>query len=366
MVVGVAAAGVLATGCLSWEEPVAVPVAGFPTSASEAGRLDLDAMVAGDFDGDGRDDLIVHASVGTGNNRKVVLLWSEADGTFTQQDLPSGRWPEAVGDFDGDGSDDVVFGGPGRMTASTPRNLYLGGPAGDGRARGFVEGEKVQLPGALGTLTGDCDGDGNLDLLVCTPFMTYYFRCEPHLNDGSASFTADPDLAVMVAPGTALGGYVDQVRRGGRDRLFDNMTPSTRAWPGLPSAPVAVGDIDGDGDDDAAVIVGGFLVFYRWNGTAAVPFPAYQELPVSGDAFVELLDLDGDDVLDLAFADATGGQYYGGTDDGGFPYAASTDSPAGRVRFADVDGDGFPDAINVTADGGSIVVHRNGAGPDQG
>ena len=357
---GVVAAAVLATGCLRWEAPVAVPVA-------VDGDLDVGRLLAGDFDGDGRDDLIGSAydAGASGNGLSAFILWSEPDGSFTQQDLTLRTWPETVGDFDGDGTDDVVLAGPGSPSLTTPRALYFGGAAGDGRARGLVETDKLVLPNAAGTLAGDYDGDGTVDLAVCTTFMTYYIQCEPRLNDGSATFAPAPQLAAFVGPLNAGGGSFSQMQRDGRDLLFGTAPhpfggPSRPApWPGLPSSPGAVGDLDGDGDDDAVVIVAGELVSYRWNGTSAGPFPAGPELTGNGVPFVELLDLNDDGVVDLALSDADGGRYHGGVGDGTFPNPAVGDSPDGPAVFADVTGDGLVEVITVSADGGSIEVHRN-------
>jgi len=77
------------------------------TTTSIFGNLPTTAEIAaGDFDGDGDDDLVWHEGIQAG-------LWQIADGTFEQAvDLPDGglEWHiQGTGDFDGDGDDDILW-----------------------------------------------------------------------------------------------------------------------------------------------------------------------------------------------------------------------------------------------------------------
>lgn len=352
------ALALIATGCIEWAAPTTNPLT-LPTGA----KIYSSNLLPGDIDGDGFDDLVGYAVAGS--DRTSFVLWSNGDGTFVQEDLPAERWPLAVADFDGDGIDDVVLGGPGNpyATSSLPAVLHFGGPADDTRPRGLSSDDTVVLPDALRYSTGDFNGDGQVDLVRMEIQFGYYEIYTPQLNDGSASFTAAPELGVASGPINAGGGGYLKLQRDGIDVLFGNGLVSTdpEPWDGVAGAAVAIGDLDGDGSDDWAAVEDDKLVFYRWNGTTNVPFPPYQNPPITGSlAFIELRDLDGDEIVDLAFADDAGPQFHSGTNDGGFPYPASGDfAPSSRIVFADVDGDGLVDAVTVTADRKGIVVHGN-------
>jgi hypothetical protein len=347
-IAGVAAAAALATtGCIRWDAPATSALTPSVTG------FHVDQVLVGDFDGDGLQDLVSSSGWG-GSAPAPFVLWSNGDGTFERQDLglPAGR-PDAVGDFDGDGADDVVFGMDASAT-NVPKSLYFGGPASEGRPRGFAVDDLLALEPARSYDSGDFDGDGVVDLLRVENQYVYYEFAVAWLNDGAANFTPS-----SYSGFSAYGSHT-QLRRDGRDVVIGNMAPDyspVNPYPGVVGRVVAHGDIDADGSDDLAVTSGGQLVFYRWNGTSFVLFPAYQELPVTGSARVQLLDLDGDDVVDVSIRDDSGVRQLSGTADGGFPYEAGGDLPAGPSIFADVDGDGLVDAVEVTSS--SITVHRN-------
>ncbi len=134
-------------------------------------------VVAADFDGDGRDDLVTKAK------------YDEEDARFEDDDMPdvddaafyrampqglkevgsvpgitsdheSGMVPVVAGDFDGDGRDDIL----GRTQVDEAVAVY-GSANGPGRGRSATSLGKVRLFDAV---VGDVDGDGRDDVATQT------------------------------------------------------------------------------------------------------------------------------------------------------------------------------------------------------
>ncbi len=119
-----------------------------------------DEIAPGDFDGDGRLDLVVASF----NDDAGTVLLGHGDGSFTVgQPFTSGGAPDgiAAGDLDCDGKLDVVVANSGVDFVSVFRGH------GDGTFAPALSVPAGMGPGA--TLLGDFDGDGRVDLL-CVNF----------------------------------------------------------------------------------------------------------------------------------------------------------------------------------------------------
>ncbi len=121
--------------------------AGVPVSVSGSYQ-----PVLGDFNGDGRTDVFWYAP-----GSAADWLWlGRAGGAFTTRAASvGGTYQPLVGDFNGDGRDDVLWYGPG--SASDWISF--------GHADGGFAGHPVSVGGTYQPLVGDYNGDGRSDVL---------------------------------------------------------------------------------------------------------------------------------------------------------------------------------------------------------
>ncbi|MCB9699021.1 MAG: FG-GAP repeat protein, partial [Alphaproteobacteria bacterium] len=277
---------------------------------------------AGDVNGDGYDDVLVH-SIPNGNSAGTLsLYYGSAQGlgtvaAWTAVGTSNGEWfgevMDAAGDLDGDGFGDFVVGtasGNGSLGAA---HVYFGSAAGPSVAT-TLSGDQLGAGfGASVAGIGDVDGDGFDDLAIGAPDQ-----------DGGRG-------ALVVHRGTAAGV---------------SATPAWRLSPDgqtFAERVAGVGDVDGDGFDDlvvtgaagqnAEVHLGSAL------GPLSLPVVIVQSdqnrsnLQVAGGG-----DANGDGVDDVLVA----APRYDGTEvDGGRVLLY-----AGRFLL-DGDGDGVPDVNDV-------------------
>ena len=184
------------------------PAAGSPVAVGDGPR----SVVVGDFNGDGKPDLV--ASNHSGNDVSVLLgTGSGAFAPAAGSPVPVGTNPGllARGDFNGDGHQDLAVPNGGGNSVTVLLGTGSGGfaPA-PGSPVGVGSG-----PGSVAV--GEFDGDGNLDLAV---------------TDGGSN-------VVSVLLGTGDGGFAPAAG-----------SPVTA---GAAPYVVAVGEFDGDGLPDLAV-----------------------------------------------------------------------------------------------------------------
>ncbi|MBX3272905.1 MAG: FG-GAP repeat protein [Sandaracinaceae bacterium] len=222
-------------------------------AGSAAETLGAAVAVVGDLDGDGFLDVALgapqHAERATGAGRVVVLFGSagglERPTALSYESAPSAAFGAALagGDLDGDGYADLVVGEPGRsLGASAPEGgrvlVFRGGPRGLAAVPEVIEPSSPQpvlrFGQALAVLP-DLDGDGIADLAVGAPGW-----------DPAAS----PDRRVGRV-------FVYSGRRGGLAGVVPQELASPIS--GSPAsgerfgAALATGDLNGDGRSDLVV-----------------------------------------------------------------------------------------------------------------
>lgn len=277
------------------------------TSALSVASGNFRAPGAADTDGDGDIDLIVGAESGTNRLlRKDGPTWNEVPGAFPE---PSGCKALAIADCDADGFVDVLFG----QNFTNPTRLYRNDGSG-----GFVLAPGLPISGIVDDcLAADLDGNGTSDLVAVTSSSGFLLW-----NDGRAAFT----LGASLGSGTC----------------------------------VAAADADADGDLDLAIGTGAgtsnrFLRNSGFGGFASLTLPSSTRRAMS----VAFLDLDGDGLRDLYFANWDNGgsaldQLLRKSSGPGTGYTdvtsqlgARIDELSWEVLVGDVDEDGDEDAMVV-------------------
>lgn len=200
----------------------------------------------GDFNGDGKDDLLVH------NDNGIMIYRSDGsqlDIVFSAIDRVPGSWQFKandqfyIGDFNGDGKDEVVV-----FNSTDWVMEYMGLLVDDGNdGLRLIQRYDDSMPGWQFQrddkfFVGDFDGDGKKDLFV--------------FNGENWSI---PYVGMLRSTGTGF----EVVRR------YDENMPS---WQMRPNDRHYIGDVNGDGKDDLYVFNGtdwsiAYLGILRSNGT---------------------------------------------------------------------------------------------------
>ncbi len=321
---------------------VAEPGNSFQAAVDYTAGAQPNFVAAGDFNGDGRVDLVVANSAS--NNNNVSILLGNGDGIFqTAVNYTAGAGPTgvAVGDFNGDGKADLAVTNGGSNNVS----VLLGN--GDGTFQAAVN--YGTGTGPFFVAVGDFNGDGKADLVVANYGGTNVsvllgkgdgtFSPAVNYNAGGApesvavgDFNGDGKADLVVVNNTDPGSV--SVLLGNGDGTFQAVNYGL----GLGNQPqaVAVGDFNGDGKADLAVTnYGGNVSVLLGNGDGTFQAAVNYGLG-TGLRAIAVGDFNGDGKADLV---------------------VTNQSAVGKVSILLGNGDGtFGAAVNYNAGGGPVSV----------
>jgi len=300
----------------------------------------VDALRLGDFNGDGRTDLvgylIVYGSSGPAN-ALVQVQFGNGDGTFTEAPpfTPATFFQSfQVADVDADGSADLVAASAPPGGGIEPNEVITYRSLGDGSFGGlasFSTGDYVFV-----TFPADLTGDGFVDLAVSSShyadgcFCSWPFAI--YLGHGNGQFDPAPAPPADLSP-------------------FD----------------IAFGEYDGNGATDMAIVVS-YQIFV-WLGHGDGTFD--EQTPFSaGENSTTIVsdDFDGDAITDLSICSnwAEAVFTFRGNGDGSFgpaPVAALQDALFNAVAAGDLNADGNDDiAAGLIGTNEVAVLLGNGDG----
>jgi hypothetical protein len=283
----------------------------FRASREYAAGVDTFSVAVGDFNGDGKPDLVV------GTNGGVGILLGNGDGTFMPVLEYNNTGPVfgfvAVGDFNGDRKLDLVA--TSRISGIDGVSIYLGNGNGTFAPAGsYPTGD---FPVAVAV--ADLNGDGRLDLAVANAGTNSIgvYSISVLLGRGDGTFQAAVNYPVGPTPdGIASGdfngdGKLDLVvanQAGGVGVLIGNgdgtfQTPVNYPAGGGPQS-VAVGDFNMDGKLDLIVAdEAGTVSLLLGNGDGSLQTPV-PYIVGANPLSVAVADLNSDGLLDVAVANS--------------------------------------------------------------
>lgn len=343
-----------------------------------------------DMDGDGKPDLIIPDYF---NNQLTVTRNTSTAGSLSFAPKVTFPWAAggqpnevSIGDFDGDGKPDVALGGNGGGTfvsvyrnTSTPGNISFAtrqdftASTGQGNGNKIIDIDGDGKPDLLSVhWSGNClwvlrntsTGSGNISFAAGVSFGT---TSQPHKIDvGDLDGDGKPDVVITAFTSNTMS-------------IFRNTSsPGTISFaarqdfaPGLVPYFVHIGDLDGDGKADIAVVnrdVATLAVYRNTSTPGTISLATKQDFATPTGTFthygVAIGDLDGDGKPDVVAGNYTlnvTSVFRNTSTPGAISFATRVDLASGvsyDVGICDFDGDNRPD-IAVTNSGTTVSILKN-------
>lgn len=307
------------------------------------------AVILADFDGDGRVDFATpnnYSTAGSPASISVVAnTGSPGKPSFgTATNIPTGVFTDAlaVGDINGDGKPDLVSVSVQANTISIFINSSSVGNISFTTGPGYATGTSPS-----GVAIADIDGDGKPDLIVVNEEGNTMSVFRNISSGGTVAFASRQDFATGVLP-TGL----------------------------------AIGDLDGDGKPDVAVVnnlSNTVSIFHNISTTGSVKFSPKTDVSTTSGSdnpyAIAIADIDGDGKPDLIVTNYIFTQVnpavYGFSilrnmaQPGQVSFAAPVNFSSGNafgIGVGDMNGDGKPDLVvtnSVSAPGLNLNVWQN-------
>ncbi len=358
------------------------------TASYPADDHDVAAVAAGDFNGDGKADLV---AVGSDNPGYVDIFLGNGDGTFQPGSIYSNDnfFPQAVAlaDFNGDGISDIAV--------ATEYAGYAGAFILIGNGDGTFQAP-IGLSGFSASLflaVADFNGDGKPDLLSGDELvlgngdgtfqnpLTFCPGCSI-VSAAVGDFNGDGKADVVFTQGSQQSGPgTASVMLGNGDGTFQ---PGLTIGIDAVASHLAVGDFNGDGKSDIAAAITVIPIFgpgavcevsiLLGNGDGTLQPPVSYGNGAYCPTSIETADFNGDGKSDLAVGIDGGGSLNVllGNGDGTFQPASvyAIDNFNGEelesLAMADFNGDGRADVAAGEVGGSNtslFIVLNTAAGP---
>ncbi|WP_353483972.1 PKD-like domain-containing protein [Haliscomenobacter sp.] len=289
----------------------------------------------------------------------------------------------ASGDLNGDGKVDLIISN----SISSSVNVYRN--TSSGSTISFAKRvDLTTLSGLTGVAVDDLDGDGKLDIAATnlssnkisifrntTSGSELSFAAKVDSSSGSTTQAiaigdldgdGKPEIAVVNSSGHTVS-VLRNTSSVGTLSFAARVTFPTDLQP----YSIAIGDVDGDGKFDlvSCNANGGNISVLRNTNTTigTLSFAAKVDFAAGGFPFwAKLGDMDGDDKLDVVVVDqgANKVSVLRNTSSSGIPsFATKVDFTAGttprRVSLADLDGDGKPEMVVSNLDAYTLSIFKN-------